>query len=610
MTAPLVRPGTSPRALAMTARPAKGTGLLAIGLVAATCAAGVGAAPLADAAPAAPLTRVVVSAAGAGAQGVSAAAAAVAAAGGTVLDHLPLVEGVSAELPAGTTLAPGFSVVADRPIQLASGTADSGATPSTVRGALGLGAPGGQGRGTTIAVVDTGVHPHPDLAGRLTHVDVTGTAATSGRKDSYGHGTFVAGVAAGSGGTYAGVAPGADVLDVRVARADGSTDLVTVLAGLEQAAAGGADVVNLSLSSYSPLPWQVDPLTVALTRMWESGTVVVVPAGNDGPESGTVTSPGIAPALLTVGALDTVGTDDRSDDVVADFSARGPAPQDIAKPELVAPGRSVVSLRAAGSLVDAANPAARVGDGYFRGSGTSFSTAATAGAAAVLLADRPTLGPDSVKALLSGTARATGTTDVHAAGAGALDLVAAAAAADPAVIAAPLCRPGKGKKASPCTQGRSTVPGAPGHWKQFIDALASEDPQRAASSWSKMPPEVHAWVASSWSILPEDLRAELILEGRSWAGGTPTEWAQREWAGRSWAASSWSGRSWAASSWSGRSWAGRSWAGRSWAGRSWAGRSWAGRSWAGRSWAGRSWAGRSWATDTWTDDAWAAQWGS
>jgi hypothetical protein len=397
MTALPARPGTAPRSGATAARPARGTGLLAIGLAAATCAAGIGAGTAGRAEPTAPLTRVVVSAAGAGAAGVSAAAAAVAAAGGTVLDHLPLVDGVSAELPAGTALAPGFSVVEDRPVQLASGAVASAAAPMTVRQALALGAPAQQGLGTTIAVVDTGVHAHPDLAGRLTHVDVTGSSAGAGQtSDGYGHGTFVAGVAAGDGGadgTYAGVAPGADVLDVRVAAADGSTDLVTVLAGLEQASARGADVVNLSLSSYSPLPWQVDPLTVALTRMWESGTVVVVPAGNDGPESGTITSPGIAPALLTVGALDTAGTESWTDDVVADFSARGPAPQGVAKPELVAPGRSVVSLRAHGSLVDTANPQARVGEDYFRGSGTSFATAAAAGAAAVLLAGRPELAP-------------------------------------------------------------------------------------------------------------------------------------------------------------------------------------------------------------------------
>jgi serine protease AprX len=563
------------------------------------------------------MSRVVVTAVGAGADGVAAAAAAVEAAGGTVLDHLPLLGGVSADLPAGVGLAPGLTVVPDRAVQLSgeAGTADGPA--STVRQTLGLGAPADEGRGTLIAVVDTGVADHPDLAGRVSSVDVSG----AGAGDGYGHGTFVAGIAAGSGasssGRYAGVAPGADVLDVRVADDEGRTDLVTVLRGLQVAHDRGADVVNLSLSSYSPLPWQLDPLTLALSAMWADGVVVVVPAGNDGPEAGTISSPGVAPALLTVGALDEAGSGTRGDDVVAGFSGVGPAPQGVAKPELAAPGRSVVSLRAPGSVIDTKHSGGRLGDSYFTGSGTSFSTAVAAGAAAVLRAERA-LSPDQVKALLTGTAyRVDASAD--AVGAGGLDLAAARATAAPAVPGpvAPCRAHGKGKKACDASV---QVPGGPGEWHPLLNALTRGDAEAAASSWSRLSAAARAWVASSWSSLPADLRAELTAEwsARNWADAE--QWAARNWAARNWAASSWSARNWAASSWSGadgwleqwdaRNWAARNWAGRNWAGRNWAGRNWAGRNWAASSWSARNWAARNWADESWTARNWAAvEWG-
>ncbi|HVM26720.1 MAG TPA: S8 family serine peptidase [Mycobacteriales bacterium] len=582
--------------------------VLALALAASTAFAPSGALAPASATqpPVAELSRVVVSAVGGGAAGVAAAADAVVEVGGRVLDPLPLVGGVSAELPAGAVLAPGLVVAPDRPVEVASSSPYADGPVSTVRGTLGLGAPTGEGAGVTVAVVDTGVAPSADLAGRLTSVDVTGT----GLGDGYGHGTFVAGLVAGSGaasgGRYAGVAPGARVLSVRVADDDGRTNLVTVLRGLEAAAARGADVVNLSLSSYSPLPYQIDPLTVALASMWDRGTVVVVPAGNDGPDGATITSPGVHPRLLTVGALDEGGTTTRTDDVVADFSARGPAPQGVAKPELTAPGRSVVSLRAPGSVIDTAHGAtAAVGADYFQGSGTSFATAVTAGAAAALLAERR-LTPDQVKALLVTTSYAAdGLADPVAAGAGGLDLATARTAAAPDLgdaSTSPGRKHGHDKR-------EAAAAGAGAEWQPLVRAMRRGSADAAASSWSRLSPEAKAWAASSWSSLPADLRAELVAEwtGRNWAHLSPETWAAIDWAGRNWAAGSWSGRNWA-----GRNWAGRNWADTEdewlvdWDGRNWAGRNWAGRNWAAGSWSGRNWAGRNWAASSWSAGSWSA----
>lgn len=519
------------------------------------------------------LSVVVTSMAG----GVDAAAAAVLAAGGTVLERFPLIGGVAAEVPAGTVLAPSMLVAPNRPLQVAGQSAADGPA-STVRATVGLGAPAGEGAGVTIAVVDTGVAASPDLENRLTQLDMTGI----GKGDGYGHGTFVAGIAAASGassdGRYAGIAPGAHVLDVRVAGDDGSTDLQTVLAGLQAVANhGGVDVLNLSLSSGSPLPHQIDPLTVALSRLWAQGVVVVVAAGNDGPNKASVSSPGSDPTLLTVGSLDEVGTAGRSDDTVPDFSARGPAPQGADKPDLVAPGRSLVSLRAPGSVVDLANTSSSVGEAYFVGSGTSFSTAVVAGAAAALLAQRPTLTPDEVKTLVMQTAyTAKGLKDRRAAGAGGLD-VAAALAATPQAVSV--------KDRGKARAGAELPPGDVDQWNALLDALLTGDRAQAANSWSLLSPEAHRWAAHRWAGLsPVAHRwAANSWSAHRWAGadGSADEWRMRFWAADQWAAHRWADDSWAASRWAAHRWAASRWADENWAASRWAASRWAASRWAG-----------------------------
>ena len=522
-------------------------------------------------------------------QGVDAVAAAVRAAGGTVRDALPLAGGVHAELPAGAVLAPSYAVVPNAPMSLASkrvASADREAT--AVREALGLGAPQGEGAGVTVAVVDTGVAETADLAGRVEHVDVTGTRVGTDY-DPYGHGTFVAGVAAGSGaasdGRYAGVAPAARVLDVRVADQDGESDLASVLRGLE--AAQHADVINLSMASGSPLPWQVDPLTVALGQLWARGKVVVVPTGNDGPAKGSVTSPGSDPRLLTVGALDERLTAAHGDDVVPAFSGRGPAPQGVAKPDLVAPGQSLVSLRSPGSAVDAEHPEARVGDDYFRGSGTSFATAAVSGAAAALLAERD-LTPGQVKALVTGTAYADakGLRDARDAGAGGLDLTAARSTDAPDVVEEP-----------------GDVPPPPGDvavWHAFLQALMDGDRAAAANSWSQLSPEAHRWAAHRWAAVGP--------EAHRWGANS---WSAHRWAGADVSADEWQLRWWAAHRWAAHRWASDDFVAHRWAANSWSAHRWADESDpAAHRWAAHRWAAHRWAASRWSASRWSASnWG-
>ncbi|HEX2029699.1 MAG TPA: S8 family serine peptidase, partial [Nitriliruptorales bacterium] len=277
-------------------------------------------------------------------------------------------------------------------------------------------------------------------------------------------------------------------------------------------------------------------------------------------------TPGVDPYVVTVGALDDAGTEEWGDDAVTAWSARGAAEGPV-KPEMVAPGRSVVSLRAVGSTIDVANPSAVVGDGYFRGSGTSMAAAVAAGGAALLLDAQPGLTPDEVKGRLIGGARPVAG-DRLAVGHGALDVGAAwttsAAAAN--------------RDLPPLTTDPTSV-ARPAH----------PDPAAGPLSWQP-----------AGAGGPDRWQHHTANDQPS----TTRNWAGRYWAGRYWADADWAGRYWAASTWAGRDWAGRYWAESRWSGRYWAGRYWAGRYWADANWSGRYWAGRYWAGRYWAAAAW------
>lgn len=502
-------------------------------------------------------------------EGVHDAAAAVRSVGGMVIDELPLLGGVVAELPAGSTLPAGVSSAPDRAVALSNAGTDMSGIASTVRATVGLSPDGDEGAGVTVAVVDTGVADVADLAGAVEHVDVTGTGAG----DGYGHGTFMAGLIAGSGvssgGAFRGVAPGARILDVKVADNTGATSLIAVLRGLEVVARHPeVRVVNLSLSSDSPLPYQADPLTRALDALWARGVVVVVPAGNDGPEAGTISSPGSDPTLLTIGSVDEGYTADRTDDTISSFSGRGPAPQNVAKPDLAAPGGHVVSLRAPGSVIDTENAGSRVGTDYFRGSGTSMATAVASGAVAAILADRPGLRPAQVKALVTGTAYiAPGLADDEASGAGGLDLRSALTSAAPD---APRDRVRKARN----VKLPQWMDAEDGVFSLFARSWAEGNYDATARAWAQLSPQARSWAARAWAM-------EVWANGAALSG---QDWAARSWSARSWSARSWSGRAWSARSWSDADWSNAEWEARSWSARSWSARSWSARSWSAVRW--------------------------
>jgi serine protease AprX len=143
----------------------------------------------------------------------------------------------------------------------------------------------------------------------------------------------------------------------------------------------------MSLGFQSATSTVINPLDQAVQAVWGSGIAVVVSAGNAGPFNGTILSPGDDPLVITVGALDDMAASSITGDEMCDFSSAGPtSPDGRVKPDLVTSGRSVVSLAAPGSTIYNGYPSARLGSANFVGSGTSFSTAITSGAAALVLA--------------------------------------------------------------------------------------------------------------------------------------------------------------------------------------------------------------------------------
>ena len=388
-----------------------------------------------------------------------AAATAVDEVGGEVTTTLPLIGAVAADLePAAVQALEGstdLQVVTDRSLEFQS--IDEGSTPiSSPRPQItGSNPPDhwsmGTGAGVGVALIDTGVAEHDDLEGRVFRHDLTEDGGDG--IDEYGHGTFMAGLIAGDGGSSSdgptGLAPGAHVVSVKVADEAGETSLSRVLEAIGWVVINQVDhnirVLNLSIGVPTPVSPQADPLVAAVQTAWASGITVVTAAGNEGGSSteddgqgngngrgngdarssghgqGPVTSPGRDPYAITVGALDSEAASDGRYEVPA-WSGQGRVTS-TDKPELLAPGTSAISLRVPGSTVDDDHADARVGgdDGdYFRGSGTSMSTALASGAAAALLELRDHATPDDVKGALVSSGR-----PVAGAQGNALDLAAA-----------------------------------------------------------------------------------------------------------------------------------------------------------------------------------------
>lgn len=290
------------------------------------------------------------------------------------------------------------------------------------------------GNGISIAIIDTGVYRHPDLVTPKNRIiafkDFINSRVTS--YDDNGHGTHCAGDAAGNGakskGKYCGPASEANIVSVKALDAKGTGKMSNLLAGIHwcitNKAKYGIRVISLSIGSQATAAYSKDPLCKAVDKAWQAGIVVCVAAGNEGPMAKTISSPGIDPLVITVGAADDKNTVSVSDDVIAPFSSRGPTRDGLTKPDVVSPGVNIISLRSPGSNLDKAHKDLRVGDYYMSLSGTSMATPICAGAAALILSKKPALKPDDVKHILMGTSHNI-TSNRNSQGAGLIDISAA-----------------------------------------------------------------------------------------------------------------------------------------------------------------------------------------
>ena len=444
-------------------------------------------------------------------------------------------------------------------------------------GARSLWAQGVTGAGVNVAVIDTGVADVAALGGDgkvVAMADLSSEFADPSTRfvDTYGHGTMMAGIIAGSEPgadpatgadhpeKFLGVAPDAGIVSVKISGRDGASDPVDVAAGIDWVVANADDlgirVINLSYSSGSPLSYVDDPLTAAVERAWNAGITVVTIAGNDGTASTQLASPGVDPYAITVAGAE--ATD--AGLAIAEFSNSGDG---VRNPDVAAPGGHIESLRAPGSNGDVNHSDVGSVDGdpmLFTGTGTSQAAAVTSGVVALLLSQDPSMTPDQVKAALIETAEPITGSDT-AAGA---DLIRADQA-----VSAPL---------STTTQS-------------FTPAVT-----RSPSDVSSVPActSSDCWGGAHWG-------------GAHWGGA---HWGGAHWGGAHWGGAHWGGAHWGGAHWGGAHWGGAHWGGAHWGGAHWGGAHWGGAHWGGAHWGGAHWGGAHWGGAHWGGAHWGgAHWG-
>jgi serine protease AprX len=375
----------------------------------------------------------------------------------------------------------------------------------------------GSTKAATIAIVDSGVDASaPDVAGRVkAQVNFVTSAYPNAAGDGRGHGTFVAGIAAGSAKGYAGAAPNADIvsLDVMDDRGAGKTSDVIAAAEwiYQNKAAYNIRVANFSLHSGAVNHFWLDPLNVAVEKLWHSGVVVVAAAGNygvAGGPSGVRYAPGSDPFVITVGAVDIGGTARPRDDDRAPWSAYGRTPDGFWKPEICAPGRYMVGPVPAGSTLARDKADKMVAPGYAELSGTSFAAPVISGIAAQSLGRNPSWSPDQVKSALMRRARPVAQAADGACGVGQVNAV-----------------------------------------QSVLATTDTPNPNQALNRFLLKKPD-----------------GTTVFNAVSW---TDVSWSDVSWDAVSWSDVSWSDVSWDAVSWSDVSWTDVSWSDVSWSDVSW-----------------------------------------
>jgi len=374
----------------------------------------------------------------------------------------------------------------------------------------------------TIAIVDSGIEAsRPEFGDRvIANVNLT-TLSGNSAGDGRGHGTFVAGIAAGNITGRSGAASTAKIVSLDVMDDQGMARTSDVIAAadwiLAHKAQYGIRVANFSLHSSVANSFRYDPLDKAVERLWFNNVVVVAAAGNygiaNGP-SGVPFAPGNDPFVITVGASDTGRSVSVNDDVAAPWSAYGYTLDGFAKPDLSAPGRYMVGPVPTTSTLYRERPDHIVAPGYIELSGTSFAAPIVSGVAALILGKHPEWSADQVKGALMAGAKSM-------------------------------------PQAAPLSEGVGEV-----NAQRAVEMASPPNPNLALNTF----------------IVSDPITGARVFDAASWASKAKSDasWAAASWAAASWAAASWSSASWASESWSAASWASASWADTANAAASWA----------------------------------------
>jgi serine protease AprX len=375
-----------------------------------------------------------------------------------------------------------------------------------------------QSNAPAIAIVDSGIDTtRADFGGTgqiVRQVNFTSSGHNTSNGDGYGHGTFVASIAAGRGRDYAGASPSSRLVSLDVFDDDGNGTIGSVIAAADWIYRNydkyNIKVANFSLTASTPSSFVNDPLDKAVEALWfNKGIVVVAAAGNyhtPGVDK-VLYAPANDPFVITVGAYGDNSSLDPSDDTVADWSARGHTLDGFAKPEIGAPGRNLWGAVPQASTMwtghnDHQGTSQNGHAGYFWMSGTSFAAPMVSGAAALIRQAHPTWTPDQVKGALMLTAAPNPTPGDFSYGVGALRAAQAAAVVDP------------------------------------------PNPN-----------------AALWTFVHTTQNAVLRFDRDAWqTAASDASWESASWESASWESASWESASWESASWESASWESASWA--------------------------------------------------
>jgi serine protease AprX len=386
----------------------------------------------------------------------------------------------------------------------------------------------------TIAIVDSGIStPRSDFGSRVLGQINLSSLAPNSPGDPYGHGTFVASIAAGGAAGLAGVAPSAKLISLDVLNDQGQGTSADVVAAcdwiLQHKDAYNIRVVNLSLHTANPASVFFDPLDQAVEKLWLKGVTVVTAAGNyaqNGQASGVLFAPANDPFVITVGAADIQNTIGTSDDTAAPWSAWGYTPDGFMKPDLSAPGRYVIGAVPNGATLMGQRPdrivSTTLGAGAMQLSGTSFSAPMVAGAAAVLLAQHPSWTPDQVKGALMVSAAATPVAAPGSLGVGELNVAAARKVQNPP-------NPNAGLEQFLTTDSTGST---------VFDSAAWQSAASANAAWGSA-----AWASAAWS-------------SAAWSSAA---WSDAAWSDAAWASAAWGSAAWSDAAWSDAAWSDAAW---------------------------------------------------